>query len=64
MSVSMKKAAEYRQHAAECRKLAAMMDGDDRDQLLVMADTWEQLAEDRERSAATRMAFQPRPKIR
>jgi hypothetical protein len=46
----MKKASEYRQHAQECRALAARMErGDARDQLLRMAATWEELA--RERSA-------------
>jgi hypothetical protein len=49
----MKKAAEYRDHATECRKLASIMDGEDRDQLLKMAETWEQLAEDRERVLQT-----------
>ena len=46
----MKKASEYRQHAAECRALAAQMqEGDQRDQLMKMAETWESLAQDRER---------------
>jgi len=44
----MKKASEYRHHAQDCRRLAASMEGDQRDQLLRMADVWEQLAEDRE----------------
>ena len=44
----MKKASEYRQHAAECRSLANAMDqGDQRDQLLEMAATWERLADER-----------------
>lgn len=44
----MKKASEYLQHAQECRQLAARMEsGDHRSQLLVMAATWEQLAEER-----------------
>lgn len=44
----MKKASEYRQHAAECRVLAAKMDRvESRDQLLQMAATWEQLARER-----------------
>jgi hypothetical protein len=44
----MKKASEYRQHAKECRALANAMDqGDQRDQLLDMAATWERLAEER-----------------
>lgn len=45
----MKAVAEYRQHAAECRKLAkGLSEGDARDQLLAMAETWERLAQDRE----------------
>ena len=48
----MKKASEYRRHAAECRKLADGMAGAPREQLLQMAATWEQLA--RERSELVR----------
>ncbi len=45
---SMKKASEYRQHAAECRALAAKMDSpEQRDQLIEMAGHWERLADDR-----------------
>jgi hypothetical protein len=43
----MKKASEYREHAEECRTLAAQMQGDQRKQLLEMARTWDKLAEDR-----------------
>lgn len=44
----MKKASEYRQHADECRRLAALMsEGEHRDQLLRMAKAWDELAEDR-----------------
>jgi hypothetical protein len=44
----MKKASEYRQHAEECRVLAQKMEqGEQRNQLLKMAGTWEQLAGDR-----------------
>ncbi len=44
----MKKASEYRLHAQECRSLANAMDqGDQRDQLLEMAATWERLADER-----------------
>ena len=50
----MKKASEYRQYAADCRTLAAKMDTDEeRQQLLRMADQWEQLAEDRARTQET-----------
>jgi hypothetical protein len=44
----MKKASEYRQHARECRALAQGMDpGEQRNQLLEMAATWDNLAADR-----------------
>jgi hypothetical protein len=44
----MKKASEYRQHAEECRVLAQRMElGDQRNQLLEMAATWDKLAADR-----------------
>jgi hypothetical protein len=44
----MKKASEYRLHAQECRSLANAMDqGEQRDQLLEMAATWDRLAEER-----------------
>ncbi|THD57619.1 hypothetical protein [Phenylobacterium sp.] len=43
----MKKASEYRQHAVECRQLAAGVAGPQRDQLLEMANTWERLAAER-----------------
>ena len=44
----MKKASEYRQHAMECRQLAAALEvGEHRDQLLDMAATWERLADER-----------------
>ena len=43
----MKKALEYRRHAEECYALANGMTGQQRDQLLEMAATWERLAEDR-----------------
>jgi hypothetical protein len=44
----MKKASEYRDHARECRGLAATMDSaDQREQLLQMAEHWDKLAGDR-----------------
>ena len=53
----MQKASEYRQHAAACRSLASKMESpDERDQLLRMAEQWEQLAKDR-----VRFAGQERP---
>ena len=45
----MKKASEYREHAQECRALAQGMQGEQRTQLLNMAETWDRLAEDREK---------------
>lgn len=49
----VKLAAEYRQHAAECRKLASgSKTAGERQQLNVMAATWERLAEYRERTIA------------
>ena len=43
----MKKASEYRQHAIECRQLAAGMEGEQRSQLVEMAATWDRLAIER-----------------
>jgi hypothetical protein len=44
----MKKASEYRQHAKECRDLAAQMESaPQREQLIEMAEHWEKLARDR-----------------
>ncbi|HZH53547.1 MAG TPA: hypothetical protein VEZ16_16905 [Microvirga sp.] len=44
----MKKASEYRRHAEECRVLARQMpEGPQREQLLEMARTWDNLAQDR-----------------
>ena len=40
----------YQQHARECRKLArGMVKPAHRDQLLALAEMWEQLARDREK---------------
>ena len=44
----MKKASEYRQNADQCRSLAkGMSAGEQREQLLRMAETWDKLAADR-----------------
>jgi hypothetical protein len=44
----MKKASEYKEHAVECRELAAKMErASDRELMLAMAAQWEQLARDR-----------------
>lgn len=46
----MKTASEYRQHAHECRVLAKQVpEGEQRNQLLEMAKTWDNLAKERER---------------
>lgn len=46
----MKKASDYRKYAEECRTLAKQMpDGEQRRQLMEMAQTWDNLAADRER---------------
>jgi hypothetical protein len=61
----VKKASEYRQHAEECRTLAkGMPEGDARDQLLTMAETWERLAQDRDAAAsvgAEEARLEPKP---
>ncbi|WP_114947280.1 hypothetical protein [Microvirga calopogonii] len=45
----MKTAADYRKHAEECRVLAKQLpEGEQRNQLLEMARTWDNLANDRE----------------
>lgn len=43
----MNKASEYRKHAAECRQLAGIMDGEQKQLMLEMASTWERLAQER-----------------
>jgi hypothetical protein len=43
----VKTASDYQAHANECRVLARNMQGQQRDQLLQMAATWERLAADR-----------------
>jgi hypothetical protein len=46
----MKQAAEYREHAAECLKLANTARNEaERRQLLQMAEAWERMAAERER---------------
>jgi hypothetical protein len=48
----MKKASEYLEHAAECRTLAGAAKPEHREMLLKMAETWENLAKDREEQLA------------
>ena len=44
----MQKLDEYKQHADECRQLANQSSNEqNRQQLLVMAERWEQMAKDR-----------------
>lgn len=46
----MKTAAEYKKHAEECGVLATQVpEGEQRNQLLEMARTWDNLARDREK---------------
>jgi sirohydrochlorin ferrochelatase len=50
----MKKTAEYQRHAEECRILArGAQNPQQRAQLVKMAETWEQLASERQRSAGS-----------
>ncbi len=47
----MKKASEYREHAAECRAMADQVARPDhREQLLEMARTWDTMADEREKA--------------
>jgi hypothetical protein len=48
----VKKASEYRRHAAECREMANRASGPQRDQLLEMARTWDVLADNRDKQIA------------
>jgi hypothetical protein len=49
----MRKASEFRRHAQECRVLARNADRpEQRAQLLQMANTWDQIADERERLIA------------
>jgi hypothetical protein len=50
-SLPVLKADEYRRHSQDCRDLATKMKaGEQRDALLRMAQTWDALAQQRERS--------------
>jgi hypothetical protein len=48
----VRKLSEYREHAAECRKMALSALPAHKEQLENMAVTWDQLAEARERQLA------------
>lgn len=46
--MAMNRASEYRQHARECRELAASMEvAAHREQLIAMADAWDKMADER-----------------
>jgi hypothetical protein len=46
----MEKSEQFRHHAGECRKLASQASNEEqRKQLTTMAETWEQLAAERDR---------------
>ena len=47
----MTEGSEYRRHAAECRAIAATLDGPHREQLLKMAEAWDKLAKEEGASA-------------
>ena len=48
----MRKVEDYRKHAEECRQLARVTAlPEQRDQLLKMAETWDALADERERQS-------------
>jgi DNA-binding transcriptional MerR regulator len=47
--LALKKIQEYLQHAADCREMARTATAAHRQQLEQMAETWEQLAQSRQR---------------
>jgi hypothetical protein len=62
----VKKASEYREHADECRQMAARTQNDEHKAMLAkMAETWEALALEREAKMARdkRMAVLDAPAI-
>jgi hypothetical protein len=60
MGSIMKTASEYREHAQECRMLANQMPaGEQREQLLEMARTWDSLADTREETVRRRRERDP-----
>jgi hypothetical protein len=60
----MKKASEYRRHAAECLALArGMRNAEHREQLLKMAKTWTNLADDRDRFTKLQQQLQTEPSL-
>ena len=56
----MATALEYRQHAGECRALARKLENDQqRNQLLKMAEAWDNFAAEAERAARARQSVAP-----
>jgi hypothetical protein len=54
----MQKVEDYRRHAEECRTLARGVTGEQREQLLKMAETWDALAVERSRQNSLTQAKQ------
>jgi hypothetical protein len=52
----MKDAKTYRQYAADCRRIAQTMRGEDRATLLQMAEMWEATAQEADRRARKKEA--------
>lgn len=58
----MKTVAEYREFAAECRKLAAkLIDANDKRATELMATAWEKIANEREAALRAKEPPQPKP---
>jgi hypothetical protein len=49
LEADMKDAKTYREYAADCTRMAKLMDAKDKDVLLKMAEAWEQRAREAER---------------
>lgn len=49
MNSAMNDAKQYRQNAADCRRIAATMKAQDKQTLLKIAEAWERQAQDAER---------------
>ena len=45
----MKSPKEYREYAADCRRIAQTMKGEDKEKLLKIAEAWEKTAQEAER---------------
>jgi hypothetical protein len=42
----MKSAKEYREYAADCRRIAQTMKGEDKEKLMKIAEAWEKSAQE------------------